>query len=50
MLEINDAFPSVITLGDEIDINEQSGSGLPSTVVEWTQTGWVVRRQGAVSF
>ncbi|TYQ26808.1 L-threonylcarbamoyladenylate synthase [Pseudanabaena sp. UWO311] len=50
MLEINDAFPSVITLGDAIDINEQSGSGLPSTVVEWTQTGWVVRRQGAVSF
>ena len=50
MLEINDAFPSVMTLGDEIDINEQSGSGLPSTVVEWTQTGWVVRRQGAVSF
>ena len=50
MLEINDAFPSVMTLGDESDINEQSGSGLPSTVVEWTQTGWVVRRQGAVSF
>ncbi len=50
MLEINDAFPSVMTLGDAIDINERSGSGLPSTVVEWTKTGWVVRRQGAVSF
>ncbi len=50
MIEINDAFPSVMTLGDAIDISEQSGSGLPSTVVEWTKTGWVVRRQGAVSF
>lgn len=50
MIEINDAFPSVMTLGEAIDINERSGSGLPSTVVEWTKTGWVVRRQGAVSF
>jgi L-threonylcarbamoyladenylate synthase len=50
MSEINDAFPSVITLGDAININEQSGSGLPSTVVEWTKDGWLVRRQGAVSF
>jgi L-threonylcarbamoyladenylate synthase len=50
MIEINDAFPSVMTLGEAININERSGSGLPSTVVEWTKTGWVVRRQGAVSF
>ena len=50
MIEINDTFPSVMTLSDAIAINEQSGSGLPSTVVEWTQDGWVVRRQGAVSF
>ncbi len=50
IIEINDAFPSVMTLGEAIDINERSGSGLPSTVVEWTKTGWVVRRQGAVSF
>ena len=50
MIEINDAFPSVMTLGEAININERSGSGLPSTVVEWTKTGWVVRRQGAVSY
>jgi L-threonylcarbamoyladenylate synthase len=50
MLEINNAFPSVMTLGDGINITERSGSGLPSTVVEWTKTGWVVRRQGAVRF
>ena len=50
MIEINDAFPSVMTLGEAININERSGSGLPSTVVDWTKTGWVVRRQGAVSF
>ena len=50
MIEINDGFPSVMTLGEAININERSGSGLPSTVVEWTKTGWVVRRQGAVSF
>jgi L-threonylcarbamoyladenylate synthase len=48
MIEINDAFTSVMTLGDAINITEQSGSGLPSTVVEWTQNGWLVRRQGAV--
>ena len=50
MIEISEAFPSVMTLGDAIDINERSGSGLPSTVVEWTNTGWAVRRQGAISF
>jgi L-threonylcarbamoyladenylate synthase len=50
MLEIHEAFPSVITLGDGIDITEQLGSGLPSTVVEWTMEGWLVRRQGAVNF
>ena len=50
MIEINQAFPSVMTLGDGISITEQLGSGLPSTVVEWTNTGWLVRRQGAVCF
>jgi L-threonylcarbamoyladenylate synthase len=50
MSEIHEAFPSVITLGDGIDITEQLGSGLPSTVVEWTVEGWLVRRQGAVNF
>ncbi len=50
MIEISNAFPSVMTLGDGIRITERSGSGLPSTVVEWTANGWLVRRQGAVDF
>ena len=50
MIEINETFPSVMTLGDGISITEQLGSGLPSTVVEWTDTGWLVRRQGSVCF
>ncbi len=50
MIEIDHAFPSVLTLGDGIDLTERSGSGLPSTVVEWTADGWLVRRQGAVKF
>ncbi|MBD2178182.1 L-threonylcarbamoyladenylate synthase [Pseudanabaena sp. FACHB-1998] len=50
MLEISTSFPSVWTLGDVIDIAETTGSGLPSTVVEWKPEGWLVRRQGAISF
>jgi L-threonylcarbamoyladenylate synthase len=50
MTEINEIFPNVLTLGDAININELSGSGLPSTVVEWTADNWLVRRQGAVRF
>ncbi|BBC23698.1 L-threonylcarbamoyladenylate synthase [Pseudanabaena sp. ABRG5-3] len=50
MLEIATTFPNVWTLGDGIDIAEPLGSGLPSTVVEWTQGGWLVRRQGAIKF
>ena len=50
MTEINTLFPNVLTLGDALDINELSGSGLPSTVVEWTADNWLVRRQGAVKF
>lgn len=50
MNDINELFPNVLTLGDGIDINELSGSGLPSTVVEWTSDNWLVRRQGAVRF
>ena len=50
MIEIAENFPRVLTLGNEIDINKLSGSGLPSTVVEWTMDGWIVRRQGSVKF
>lgn len=48
MREISTSFPSVNTLGDGIDIDELTGTGLPSTVIEWTVEGWLVRRQGAV--
>jgi L-threonylcarbamoyladenylate synthase len=48
MIEIATSFPDVMTLGDRLNISEQLGSGLPSTVMEWTVDGWLVRRQGAV--
>lgn len=50
MRDISNAFPRVLTLGDGIDIDEPLGSGLPSTVVEWTAENWLVRRQGAIKF
>lgn len=50
MSEIAENFPNVLTLGDAISIDEQLGSGLPSTVIEWTADGWLVRRQGAVPY
>ncbi len=50
MLEISTTFPNVWILGDAIDITEASGSGSPSTVVEWHQQGWLVRRQGLIKF
>ena len=50
MTEIDAHFPNVLTLGDGINITELSGSGLPSTVVEWTADKWLVRRQGTVRF
>ena len=50
MTEIVAHFPNVLTLGDGINITELSGSGLPSTVVEWTADKWLVRRQGTVRF
>ncbi|MFN9607993.1 MAG: L-threonylcarbamoyladenylate synthase [Pseudanabaena sp.] len=50
MRDISNDFPRVLTLGDGIDIDEPLGSGLPSTVVEWTAENWLVRRQGAIKF
>ena len=50
MLEIDQAFPTVMTLGDGVNISEQTGIGLPSTVVEWSDDRWLVRRQGAINF
>jgi L-threonylcarbamoyladenylate synthase len=50
MLAINTAFPSVMTLGDGIDIAARSGSGLPSTVVKAEENGWLLLRQGTICF
>ena len=50
MVEIDLSFPTVMTLGEGLSIVEPLGSGLPSTVVEWTIDGWKVRRQGATHF
>jgi L-threonylcarbamoyladenylate synthase len=50
MIEIHKAFPAVMTLGDGVNIVEQSGSGSPSTVVEWRDDQWLVRRQGVIHF
>ncbi len=48
MAAISEVFPSIMTLGDGVSLTEDLGSGLPSTVVQWTEEGWLVRRQGAV--
>jgi L-threonylcarbamoyladenylate synthase len=50
MLDISTNFPNVWTLGDALAVDEPIGSGLPSTVVEWTAENWLVRRQGAIKF
>ncbi|MDX2256222.1 MAG: L-threonylcarbamoyladenylate synthase [Pseudanabaenaceae cyanobacterium bins.39] len=46
--QIHDSFPSVLVLAEGIDIHTELGSGSPSTVVEWVDEQWVVRRQGSV--
>lgn len=57
MAEIEAQFPQVLTLSaDELQTLQplsppaQSAlpSGVPSTVIQWTQAGWKVLRQGAV--
>jgi L-threonylcarbamoyladenylate synthase len=47
--QIAQAFPQVV-VANMPDPDLESGSGLPSTVVTWTKTGWQVLRQGAISF
>ena len=49
MLEIHQNFAEVLTLAEGLELTQELGSGLPSTVVEWTEQGWLVRRQGAVT-
>jgi L-threonylcarbamoyladenylate synthase len=49
MIEIHQNFAEVLTLAEGLELTQELGSGLPSTVVEWTEQGWLVRRQGAVT-
>jgi L-threonylcarbamoyladenylate synthase len=49
MNEIDRAFPNILVLDrGELDNQQVMGSGLPSTVAKWTETGWQILRQGSV--
>jgi len=48
MSSIAAQFPSVLVVADR-NPDRISGSGLPSTVLEWTDSGWRLLRQGQVS-
>jgi L-threonylcarbamoyladenylate synthase len=49
MKAIEAAFPDVFVLkGDRISEDEPMGSGLPSTVAQWTGQGWQILRQGSL--
>jgi L-threonylcarbamoyladenylate synthase len=48
---IAEQFPSVWALGEipgQYHPDIVTGSGQPSTVIEWTNSGWLVRRQGQI--
>ncbi len=47
MTEIAQAFPQVLVINQQDTI---IGSGLPSTVVQWTRQNWHILRQGSVQF
>lgn len=45
-------FPEVLTLLpseiERLGLDDRAGSGMPSTVVKWSDPGWNVLRQGAI--
>lgn len=47
MAEIDRQFPTVQTLAMD---SELPLAGIPSTVIQWTPTGWQVLRPGSISF
>ncbi|MDJ0744051.1 MAG: L-threonylcarbamoyladenylate synthase [Xenococcaceae cyanobacterium MO_167.B27] len=47
MTEIDRTFPQVLVINQQDTI---IGSGLPSTVVQWTGQNWQILRQGTVKF
>lgn len=49
MGEIAQIFPQVsVYSSQELDPKKPQGSGLPSTVVQWTQNSWQLLRQGSL--
>lgn len=50
MEAIDRVFPNILVLEDaDPDENDKTSSGLPSTVVSWTDQGWKVLRQGIIT-
>ena len=47
MADISQQFPQVLALEEDLTQGEVR-TGQPSTVIEWTKDGWVVKRQGLV--
>jgi L-threonylcarbamoyladenylate synthase len=47
-LEIARTFPTALTLPAEAFEQNQSVSGIPSTVAKWTGQGWEILRQGKI--
>ena len=49
MAEIAHAFPQVLVYSSkDLDPQKPIGSGLPSTVIQWTGTDWQILRQGTL--
>ncbi len=49
MAEIAQAFPQVLVYSSkDLEPQRPMGSGLPSTVIQWTGTDWQILRQGAL--
>jgi L-threonylcarbamoyladenylate synthase len=51
MSAIANTFPEVLTLDcDKLEVDGKIGSGMPSTVVKWTDRDWQILRQGMIAF
>lgn len=49
MAEIEAYFPAVLTLkSPELEADQISTTGVPSTVAKWTSSGWKILRQGSI--
>ncbi|MDJ0636706.1 MAG: L-threonylcarbamoyladenylate synthase [Xenococcaceae cyanobacterium MO_188.B29] len=50
MSAIATAFPQVFVLAEKTIYLDTNPSGKPSTVVKWTDSSWIVLRQGRINF